>query len=68
MRLRIDVEFDMNLASQDEDEQVRGLCDNTKAVVFYSVPNRGSPLVYLTQAAQLVWWPSVEVRELRESK
>lgn len=68
MRLRIDVEFDMNLASQDGDEQVRGLCDNTKAVVFYSVPHRGSPLVYLTQAAQLLWWPSVEVRELRESK
>ncbi|PNF22236.1 Protein SERAC1 [Cryptotermes secundus] len=54
-------------ASKDGDEQMRGLCDNTKAVVFYSVPHRGSPLVYLTQVAQLLWWPSVEVRELREN-
>ncbi|XP_021931196.1 protein SERAC1 isoform X2 [Zootermopsis nevadensis] len=54
-------------ASQDEDEEVHGLCDNTKAVVFYSVPHRGSPLVSLTQATQLLWWPSMEVKELQEN-
>ncbi|XP_069675082.1 protein SERAC1 isoform X2 [Periplaneta americana] len=54
-------------AMQDEDEQVQGLCRNTKAVVFYSVPHRGSPLVSLTQATQLLWWPSVEVQELKEN-
>jgi hypothetical protein len=62
------LEFYVYLASKDEDENVHMLYDNTKAVVFYSVPHKGSPLVSLTQAAQLLWWPSVEVQELQESK
>lgn len=54
-------------ACQDGDEQACGLCDNTKAVVFYSVPHRGSPVASLTHATQLFLWPSVEVQELREN-
>jgi hypothetical protein len=60
--------FVVRLACQDGDEQARGLYDNTKAVVFYSVPHRGSPVASLSHASQLLLWPSVEVQELRESK
>jgi hypothetical protein len=61
-------EFVVCLACQDGDERARGLCDNTKAVVFYSVPHRGSPVASLSHASQLLLWPSVEVQELREGK
>lgn len=54
-------------ACRDGDEQARGLYDNTKAVVFYSVPHRGSPVASMSHASQLLLWPSVEVQELREN-
>ncbi|PSN32433.1 hypothetical protein C0J52_22989 [Blattella germanica] len=44
----------------------KDMCHNTKAIVFYSVPHRGSPLANLSQATQLFLWPSVEVQELQE--
>ena len=65
---RTEEELVVCLACRDGDEKARGLYDNTKAVVFYSVPHRGSPVASLSHASQLLLWPSVEVQELRESK
>lgn len=41
---------------------------NTKSIVFYSTPHKGSRLANLSQATALLLWPSVEVQELREGK
>lgn len=46
----------------------KNICMNTKGIVFYSTPHRGSRLANLNQATALLLWPSVEVQELRESK
>lgn len=44
------------------------MCDNTKGIVFYSTPHLGSALAsYSTQASHLLL-PSVEVKELCQSK
>ena len=55
------------LVSAAETSSVRGLVDNTRGVVFYSVPHEGSSLADYssrTTAAYLLS-PSVEVRDLR---
>ncbi|XP_043278487.1 protein SERAC1 isoform X2 [Venturia canescens] len=43
-----------------------GLCKNTKAIIFYSTPHRGSHVAALKHTTQMVVWPSVEVQELRQ--
>lgn len=42
------------------------LCENTKGIIFYSTPHRGSHIAALKQTTQMLVWPSVEVQELRE--
>lgn len=49
------------------DPNIRQICTNTKALVFYSTPHMGSSLATLNQASQLVLWPSIEVNNLREN-
>ncbi|KAJ8680523.1 hypothetical protein QAD02_016310 [Eretmocerus hayati] len=39
---------------------------NTKGIVFYSTPHRGSHIASLNQTTQMLIWPSIEVQELRE--
>lgn len=43
-----------------------GLLKNTKGIIFYSTPHRGSHVASLKQTTQMLLWPSVEVQELRE--
>lgn len=43
-----------------------GICKNTRAIVFYSTPHRGSRVAALKQTTQMLVWPTVEVQELRE--
>lgn len=43
-----------------------GICKNTRAIIFYSTPHRGSHVAALKQATQMLVWPTVEVQELRE--
>ncbi|XP_025158727.1 protein SERAC1 isoform X2 [Harpegnathos saltator] len=43
-----------------------GICKNTRAIVFYSTPHRGSRVAALKQTMQMLIWPTVEVQELRE--
>lgn len=42
------------------------LLRNTKGIVFYSTPHRGSHIAAFNQTTQMLVWPSVEVQELRE--
>lgn len=42
------------------------ICKNTRAIVFYSTPHRGSHVAALKQATQMLVWPTVEVQELRQ--
>lgn len=44
------------------------LCKNTKGIIFYSTPHRGSQVAALKQTTQLFVWPSIEVQELRKGK
>lgn len=42
------------------------ICKNTKAILFYGTPHRGSHVAALKQMTQMLVWPTVEVQELRE--
>lgn len=42
------------------------ICKNTRGIIFYSTPHRGSRVAVLTQTTKMLVWPSVEVQELRE--
>lgn len=42
------------------------ICKNTKAILFYGTPHRGSHLAALKQTTQMLVWPTVEVQELHE--
>ena len=42
------------------------ICKNTKAILFYGTPHRGSHVAALKQTTQMLLWPTVEVQELRE--
>ncbi|XP_076250470.1 protein SERAC1 isoform X1 [Rhynchophorus ferrugineus] len=53
-------------AYESENSILKNICLNTKGVIFYSTPHRGSKLANLSNAVSLVLWPSVEVQELRE--
>lgn len=54
------------MSSSDPDK--RSLFDQTKAILFYSTPHKGSRLAALNATSQMIIWPSIEVQELRESK
>lgn len=54
------------LAFDNPNPNVKNISLNTKGIVFYSTPHKGSRLANLNQAAALLLWPSVEVQELRE--
>ncbi|XP_034940512.1 protein SERAC1-like [Chelonus insularis] len=47
-------------------EDKHKFCENTKGIIFYSTPHRGSHVAALKQTTQMLVWPSVEVQELRE--
>ncbi|XP_033221806.1 protein SERAC1 isoform X2 [Belonocnema kinseyi] len=42
------------------------ICKNTRGIIFYSTPHRGSRIAALNQTTEMLIWPSVEVKELRE--
>lgn len=54
-------------ASQSRDSTLKSLSQNTKAVVFYSTPHKGSALATMPRAAAAVLWPSSDVRQLQEN-
>ncbi|GLH04974.1 Protein SERAC1 [Gryllus bimaculatus] len=54
-------------AWESSDPVQRQLTMNSKAVVFYSVPHKGSPLAAMAPTAKFFLWPTIEVQELREN-
>lgn len=54
-------------AAQSSDPAYKNLCQNTKAVLFYSTPHAGSALATMPRAAAVVLWPSKDVKQLKEN-
>ena len=52
------------LAGEDADTQA--IVDNTRGMVFYSVPNKGTPLANTKRAFKYIISPTVEVEELKQ--
>jgi pimeloyl-ACP methyl ester carboxylesterase len=51
-------------AENSEDESRRRFAENTKGVVFYSTPHKGSEIANLNSVVKYFFSPSVEVQEL----
>ncbi|KAG6454103.1 protein SERAC1 [Manduca sexta] len=54
-------------AAHGTDKDYKKLSDNTKAVLFFSTPHKGSALATMPRAAAAVLWPSNDVRQLQEN-
>ncbi|XP_004933205.1 protein SERAC1 [Bombyx mori] len=54
-------------SAQSSDDKFKRLSRNTKAVLFYSTPHKGSALATMPRAAAAVLWPSNDVRQLQEN-
>lgn len=50
-----------------DNETAKMLCENTKAILFYSTPHKGSALAKMPRAAAAILWPSADVRQLEEN-
>ena len=51
-----------------EDPDNVSLVDNTRGIVFYSVPNKGTPLANTKRAFKYLIAPTVEVEELKQGQ
>lgn len=54
-------------ASSSSDADFVKLSENTKAIIFYSTPHKGSSLATMPRAAAAILWPSHDVRQLQEN-
>lgn len=54
-------------AAASDDPAVQRLAHNTEALVFLGTPHRGSAVAKLKQHTQLIFSPTVEVKELEEN-
>ncbi|CAH0716491.1 unnamed protein product, partial [Brenthis ino] len=54
-------------AAQTTDPELKKLCYNTKAILFYSTPHKGSALATMPRAAAAILWPSQDVKQLKEN-
>ncbi|KAG7508591.1 SERAC1 [Solea senegalensis] len=52
------------LLDASEDPDMQGLLKNTKGIMFYSVPHRGTSMAEYSVSVRYLLFPSVEVREL----
>ncbi|EEB12320.1 ribonuclease p/mrp subunit, putative [Pediculus humanus corporis] len=57
----------LSIAHSSSNPQFRSLLDQTKGIIFYSTPHKGSRLAALNTTSQMIVWPSIEVQELREN-
>lgn len=48
------------------DPRKRAIAENTRAIMFLGTPHNGSPVAKLKQHVQMVFSPTIEVKELRE--
>lgn len=54
-------------AAQSGEQENKKICDNTKAILFFSTPHTGSSLAKMPRPAAAVLWPSNDVRQLEEN-
>ncbi|KAJ2954488.1 hypothetical protein O0L34_g2767 [Tuta absoluta] len=54
-------------AAQSDDILMKKLCENTKALIFYSTPHKGSAMATMPRTAAAILWPSNDVRQLQEN-
>ncbi|KAI5636959.1 protein SERAC1 [Phthorimaea operculella] len=54
-------------AAKSKDILMQKLCENTKALVFYSTPHKGSAMATMPRTAAAILWPSNDVRQLQEN-
>lgn len=52
------------LLDASEDPDMRGLLQNTKGILFYSVPHHGTIMAEYSVNVRYLLFPSIEVREL----
>ncbi|KAK3919092.1 Protein SERAC1 [Frankliniella fusca] len=52
-------------AYESEDKDLHNIFRNTKAIVFFSCPHMGSEVADLKMPTEMLFWPSLEVQELR---
>lgn len=54
-------------ALESDDANTRQLAENTKGLLFLGTPHKGSPVAKLKQHIQLIFSPTIEVKELEEN-
>lgn len=54
-------------ASKSDDPLVRQISNNTRGIIFMGTPHKGSPVAKLKQHTSTIFWPSVEVQEMKEN-
>lgn len=52
---------------ESTNKKIRQIGENTRAIVFLGTPHKGSPVAKLKQHIQMIFSPSIEVKELREN-
>lgn len=52
-------------SAQSQDSELKQISENTKAVLFFGTPHRGSGLATMPRAAAAVIWPSTDVKQLQ---
>lgn len=52
---------------ESDDPNIRRIAENTRAIMFLGTPHKGSAVAKLKQHIQIVFSPSIEVKELREN-
>lgn len=53
-------------ALSTSEKSKRTIAENTRAILFLGTPHKGSPVAKLKQHIQLIFSPTIEVKELRE--
>lgn len=54
-------------ALSSSDKRRRAIAENTRAIMFLGTPHKGSPVAKLKQHVQMLFSPTIEVKELREN-
>lgn len=49
------------------DPNMRAIGENTRAILFLGTPHKGSPVAKLKQHVEMIFSPSIEVKELQEN-
>lgn len=54
-------------ASESNLQELKKIAGNTKAILFFSTPHKGSSMAAMPRAAAAVLWPSNDVRQLQQN-